>query len=56
MLSIIKQWDISTKIFAVLTLCFVLPTVLTGIYCYARLDFVRSYKSAPQTTVESLKP
>jgi hypothetical protein len=55
-ISKIKKWDSSTLIFAFVTLIFVSPIVLTGVYCYLRLDFVRSYDKTPEITIESKKP
>lgn len=34
-----------TKLFVVTTILFLFITIATAIYCYARLDYVRSYKT-----------
>jgi hypothetical protein len=49
----LKNWDQATIIYALFCVIFVIPIILTGIYCYARLDFVRSYD---QSTIELTKP
>lgn len=39
----IKKWDLPTAVFATFVFFFTMLVVLTGVFCYARLDFVRSY-------------
>lgn len=41
-----QQASSATKVFILITLTFGLSIVITTIYCYARLDYVRSYKTA----------
>jgi hypothetical protein len=36
-----------TKVFILNWLVYGLAIILTTVYCYARLDFVRSYKTTP---------
>lgn len=36
-----------TKVFVLNWLVYGLAIILTTVYCYARLDYVRSYKTAP---------
>lgn len=39
----IKGSNRHTKTFVFMALVYTLPVILTAVYCYARLDFVRSY-------------
>jgi len=54
MSSWIKQFNAAsrdTKLLIVTLALFSFGIVFTTLYCYARLDYVRSYKTAPITTV-----
>lgn len=48
----IARGDIPTTIFYLMNLLFWVPLVLTSIYCYARLDYVRSYKNESMKTTQ----
>lgn len=51
-----RQASGETKIFIFTNALFAIAIVATTVYCYARLDFVRSYKiTSEQSTNPSIK-
>ncbi|NGX42798.1 MAG: hypothetical protein K940chlam7_01086 [Chlamydiae bacterium] len=49
-----KTWNANrqTKLFVITLLLFLLPIILSAIYVYVRLDYVRSY-TRPSSTIEN---
>jgi len=55
MFAILKKFHeatTETKCFIVTSVLFIAVLVATTLYCYARLDYVRSYKEGPAKTTE----